>query len=179
MGANGEYSPETNADEFWLEGVWQENTNGWRVIVCCWEKNTPDVRVSVAVGSRVVNSDGGYIATPNGRFEKCELINSNGIIIQPKRRASMEDQFPSRMAIRSFPKWPDGAIKNHVGFLSNSPPAKLSEFRIRDVYSIKEEGDYTLTVCPVIYKSGTNADYLDRVDLPCVTTKVHLVPNDK
>ena len=66
----------------------------------------------------------------------------------------------------------------------------MSRFELGDLYSITNEGDYTLTVQPVLYKqgNGTNltdkfgnkyTDILNRVDLPSVTTKVHLVPNMK
>jgi hypothetical protein len=176
VGTNGEYYIETNANRFWEEGVWQENTNNyWRVIICFWDTNTPNSWVSIGVGSKAVNSGGGYYKAPHEKCAKFELANiNNGTIIQPKEGASLEEQFPKSISVHDFPRWPDGQIKGLFGFLSNSPPAQLKEFRIRDIYNIVEEGDYTLTVSPVIYKYGTNADYLDRVDLPSVTTKIHL-----
>jgi len=180
VGINWEYYLETNAIRFWEEGVWQENTNNyWRVILCFWDTNTLNVRVSVGVGSAAVNSGGGYYVAPNGKFAKFELAKINGAIIQQIKGASLEDQYPQSISVHDFPRWPDGQLKGLFGFFSNSPPAQLKEVKIRDIYSINDEGDYTLTVSPVIYKFGTNVGYLDRVDLPSVTSKVHLVPNVK
>lgn len=67
-----------------------------------------------------------------------------------------------------------------AGFASNGPPCRIGLIRFNDIFSIKSESDYTLTVQPVLYRmryeGGTFQGYLDRVDLPSVSTKVHLVP---
>jgi hypothetical protein len=42
------------------------------------------------------------------------------------------------------------------------------------LYRITNDGDYKLTVCAAIYKWETNRLYLDRIDLPCLTAKLHL-----
>jgi len=67
-------------------------------------------------------------------------------------------------------------LKSHIGFFTNGGPYTIAAIKMDDIYRIKKEGDYTLQVCPSIYQFGTNAGYLDRVDLPCVTTKIHLAP---
>jgi hypothetical protein len=178
ISTNGKYSLETNIDEFWSLGVWNENTNGWRMLLSFWDTNTPNPHILVAVGSKVTNSGGGYFGSPNSKFAKFELLNSNGIIIPPKKGELLEYQFPARMPSSAFPKFSDGGLKNHFGFFSNSPPVGLYDIQMHSVYQIKEEGDYTLTVCAVIYKHETNTEYLDRIDLPCVTAKIHLVPSN-
>ena len=66
-------------------------------------------------------------------------------------------------------------------FSANKGPGRIISFKLGDLYSITNEGDYTLTVQPVLYKqfNHTNRDILDRVDLPSVTAKVHLISNAK
>jgi hypothetical protein len=58
-------------------------------------------------------------------------------------------------------------------------PDSLGHMNLSSMYSINEDGDYTLTVQPAVYKmyNHTNWDILDRVLLPEVTTKVHLLRN--
>jgi hypothetical protein len=51
----------------------------------------------------------------------------------------------------------------------------LSEIQLREVYEIANEGNYTLAVRPAIYEytqSGTN---LVLVELPLLSTNVHLL----
>lgn len=67
-----------------------------------------------------------------------------------------------------------------INCVTNWPPPYLGFFKLDEIYSVMNEGDYTLTVQPVLYKRrARNSEFLDRVDLPCVTTQVHLVPNEK
>jgi hypothetical protein len=67
-----------------------------------------------------------------------------------------------------------------IGAATNMPPFYVGLLKLDEIYSVTNEGDYTLTVQPVLYKrSNTNQATLNRVDLPSVTTKVHLVPNVK
>ena len=72
-------------------------------------------------------------------------------------------------------------IMGKTGSLTNRPPFYIGYLKLDYIYSVTNEGDYTLTVQPVLYKryNHTNDAILDRVDLPSVTTKVHLVPNVK
>jgi hypothetical protein len=79
-----------------------------------------------------------------------------------------------------FPLSNKGGFFKYAGFASNGPPCHIGFIRFNDIFSIKVEGDYTLTVQPVLfrmhYDGGTFQGYLDRADLPSVTTKVHLKP---
>ncbi len=201
MGTNGEHIWNTNTEQFW-RGVWSEDTNGWRVELNFYKTNTPDITLSVNVGSIVKKSgdEGTFYTTPDGGFAKFELLGTNGIVVTPKsnaslalarsqkaiygtdfpshRGASLEENFPKELSNGAFPRWPDGEIKCDFGFVSNGPPECIGEFKLNDVYSIKNEGDYKLTICPILYKLGSNQNSFDRVDLPCVTAKIHLIPND-
>ena len=176
---DGSYYVSTNIDEMW-PGVWKVSTNGLRVQLDCFP--TADTReewVIVSVGSVIFNSGGSFFGPPDGTFAKFELRESNGIIVPPKTGVVLEGRSPSRISANDLPRWPygDRGLKNHLGFLTNGAPAQVRELKITDAYRVEKEGDYSLTVCAVIYQFEPKRDYLDRVDLPCVTTTIHLVPS--
>jgi hypothetical protein len=81
-----------------------------------------------------------------------------------------------RMWVESFQGRGHGVYYDYF-FIGPNFPEMLKAVDISDVYKIKKEADYTLTVFPVIYKFETNYQYADRIDLPCVTTKIHLAPS--
>ncbi len=105
------------------------------------------------------------------------------------RDTSVEENYPATISDTEYPRWKSGdglragRFAKFVGFVSNGPPCYIEFIKFNDVFAIKTEGDYTLTVQPVLYRmhydGGTFQGYLDRVDLPSVTTKVHLVPQGK
>ena len=104
--------------------------------------------------------------------------------------ATVERNYPDRISDLEYPRnnIDQGWLKNQTffkfaGFISNGPPCNIGYIVFKEVFDLKSEGDYALTVQPVLYRQhfdgGTFVGYLDRVDLPSVTTKVHLVPNVK
>ena len=96
---------------------------------------------------------------------------------------SIERNYPGTISDLEYARYKDGLYFTFAGFASNGPPCEIGSMKINDVFSIKSEGDYSLVVQPVLFRmhteGGTFQGYLDRVDLPCVTTKVHLVSNVK
>lgn len=115
-------------------------------------------------------------------------------ISQPHPPPSRQDAFVAAnfaptIADTEYPRWKSvnglqaGRFVKFVGFASNGPPCHIGYIKFDDVFSISTEGDYTLTAQPVLYRmhyeGGTFQGYLDRVDLPSVTTKVHLAPNSQ
>jgi hypothetical protein len=176
-GADDKFHAVTNIDlqTLW-PGVWKEDTNGLRVQLLLITNSRPEL-VIVGVGSVRFNSLGGYVGTPNLVFPKFELADTNGIAIPFINGKSIEKSLPSRLSINDFPRWPDGGLKSHIGFFTNGGPFNLSNFNLNNLYNIPRADDYVLTVCPAIYKFGTNINYLELVNLPCVTTKIHLAPN--
>ena len=94
--------------------------------------------------------------------------------------ATVEENYPDTISDLKYSRWTNGSFLYYAGFVSNGPPCHVGYFKFNDIFSIKTEGDYTLTLQPVLYRmhneGGTFQGYLDRVDLPSVTTKVHLVP---
>jgi hypothetical protein len=200
----------TNVTENWW-GIWTENANGWRVNLRFYDTNTPNMAMTVHVGSMVTNSGAGLLPTPDGKYAKFELLDSNGIAVPTKKGAalklyheenaviakfqndlvnnhppstddtSVKESYPATMSDLEYPRWKNGAFLQFAGFVSNGPPCHIGYIKFNDIFSIKAEGHYTLTVQPVLfrmhYEGGTFQGYLERVDLPPVTTKVHLAPN--
>jgi hypothetical protein len=172
-GSDGHLYAATNVNTTALwPGVWKEDTNGLRVQLYIETK-----WVQVGVGSIVHNSLGEYIGPPSEKCAHFELRDSNGVVVPFVKGMSLEGQFASRLSLNDFPRWPNGGLKVHIGFFTNGGPFTLMDVNLENRYLISKPDDYTLTICPVIYKFETNGEYLDRVDLPCVTTQVHLTPS--
>ena len=181
----------TNTAQFW-DGAWAEDTNGWRVELNIRDKNPPILMAVVSFGSVVKNSDDGsgdYFAPPRDYLEKFELKSPEGKVIQPNSEHILEKNWPSRIPVKLFSPLKVGPLAGEIWFVTNGPPCPISYQEFRD-YAITNEGDYTLTVRPVLYQNRTgkkieltkdfyetNTNYFDRVDLPSVTTKVHLKPS--
>ena len=194
-------------------GNWAEGTNGWRVNLCPVKSNGLDIAAIVKVGSTATDSGAGLLPTPDDKFHKLELSDSNGNLVPTKSGAalalyeyggtnisrphglpssldtSVEENYPATISDTEYPRWKSGddlragAFVKFVGFVSNGPPCQIGYIKFNDIFSIRTEGQYTLTAQPVLYRmhydGRTFQGFLDRVDLPCVATKVHLVPPDK
>jgi hypothetical protein len=94
---------------------------------------------------------------------------------------SLTANFPKTISTNVYPRFKYGGyIVGEIGSVTNRPPFYVGLLKLNDIYAVTNEGDYTLVVQPILYKRRVfNSKFLDRVDLPCVTTKVHLVPNNK
>jgi hypothetical protein len=93
---------------------------------------------------------------------------------------SLTAKFPKTITINVYPGQEYTGMIAKIHCATNWPPPYLGFLKLDEAYSVTNEGDYTLTVQPVLYKRRTsNSKFLDRVDLPSVTTKIHLVPNVK
>ncbi len=101
---------------------------------------------------------------------------------------SLVADFPKTISTNVYPRIESSGVngkyysdilgKTYSG--TNQPPYVIGFLKLDETYSITNAGDYTLTVQPVLYKrSNTNQAILNRVDLPSVATKVHLLPNVK
>ena len=96
---------------------------------------------------------------------------------------SLEARFPQTISTNGYPNM-FGEVIGGIFSLTNEPPDSIYFLRLDDLYVITNEGDYTFIVQPVIYKMRISPHsyppeegILDRVDLPQVTMKVHLLPN--
>jgi len=94
---------------------------------------------------------------------------------------SLVAKFPKTIATNVYPYQEYTGMIGKIHCATNWPPPYLGFLKLDEIYSVTNEGDFTLTVQPVLYKRYNHKDnaVLDRVDLPSVTTKVHLVPNVK
>jgi hypothetical protein len=134
---------------------------------------------------------GAFIKPPgDAKFSKVELRDPDGKVLAPLQK--QDGSLPPSLQVRTLPRYSrqerhDGNI-NFQDRLYRSP-SELGDFTIQNAYRIEKEGDYTLTVCCAIYvlpyngHPPTNVDYdkyqtlsATRVDLPCVTAKIHLAP---
>lgn len=72
----------------------------------------------------------------------------------------------------------DDGIAGETSSATNCPPDYIALLKLDEIYPVTNEGDYMLSVQPVLYKrQSSDGKFLIRVDLPNVTTKVHLVQN--
>ena len=166
--------------------------------------------VTVDWGSVIKSSGGGYMRTPNGKLAKIELLDSTGVSVPIKPGAgsnllgqlfcgmtyptnqpawaepsggSLNEKFPKAILASAYPYGPGGTIVGEIGAFSNEPPEHINILNLTDLYNVTNEGNYTLTVQPVLYKlrleTALKNGSLDRVDLPSVSTKIYLRPKLK
>lgn len=203
--SNGQLAWTTNMEELW-HGIWVEGTNGMRTQLNI-VTNATNCIIRVQVGSFTLKkTPSQYFAAPNGKFVKFILTDSSKHIVQPKPTAgtnllgnigafyrtnppswalpsagSLVAEFPKKVSTNVWPLYYRGVglapIVHLTGF---GNPTQINSLNLYDLYSITNKGDYTLTVQPVLYKRrAANSKFLDRVDLPSVTTNVHLMPDVK
>ena len=173
----GVTTSETTAklNELW-KGNWKDGTNGLRVRLYS-ERHGDGTWLNVGVGSVSVSS-GAYVGPPSRGFLKFEIRDSSGTLVPFTRGKSLVGKLPARIAVDDLPRWSRyGGLKNLISILAGGGPFTLQDIKLDDPYRIREGGIYTLTVQPVIYHLGTNMQFVDRVDLPVVTTKVNLAPS--
>jgi hypothetical protein len=124
------------------------------------------------------------------KFLKVELRGQDGKVLVPVQK--LDGFLPSTLPVKAFPRNArkerhDGNVDFQDGLYES--PSEFDKFTLQDAYRIEKEGDYTLTVCCAIYvlpyngHPPANVDYdkyqtlsATRVDLPCVTAKIHLAP---
>ena len=122
-----------------------------------------------------------YVLPPSGKPPMQVLRDESGAIIDPVK-AKTDGDLPKRISANDLPHSTDGKFSGHGTMyqyfgLGPTDVNMLADFKISDVYDIKKEGNYTLTVFPAVYKFETNYQYADRVDLPVATTKIFLMPS--
>ena len=196
----------TNAEELW-RGIWAEGTNGMRTQLKIINDYT-NCLIRVQVGSFTLKREPGSqcLDTPNGKFASFELSDSSGHIIPPKPTAgtnmleaygtvyrtnppawalpsagSLVADFPEKVSTNAWPLYYKGGGLAPGGHLSGYGIAEqICSLNLYDLYSITNAGDYTLTIQPVLYlHKSYDSEFLDRIDFPIVTTKVHLVAKVK
>lgn len=124
--------------------------------------------------------------TRNAVLEERQITNTHP---PSKGDATVERNYPDTISDLEYPRCNmdlnsrkrNKSFFQLAGFASNGPPCNIGYIIFNDIFAIPAEGDYSLTVQPVLYRmhneGGTFQGYLDRVDLPIVTTKIHLLPS--
>ena len=153
--------------------VWSGETNGLRTGI----GHEPDsaVRQIYILVLSSTNAGLDYVHAPSGKPPRLELRNASGVIIPPLTGRT-DGNLPEVIASSDLPTHA-GNGPGYYYFLVGTSPNGLTQFDIGDVFRIQSEGDYTLTALPVLYKFEKDGHHVHRVDLPSVTTKLHLVPS--
>jgi len=197
---NGDYIF-ADPSEFW-RGVWKEDPNHWRVELNFEKTNTADFTLEVAIGvvdTNLLSIDKPhYFEAPDGKFEVFELQDANGVLIQPKPGKQLQRKFPKQISVGEYRRDRVGGIRN-LFYLhtTDTPPTTVGRHKLNDVFSITNEGDFLLTVQPVLFKdtndlnqhfplwgptmtvADSNTNFFERMDFPSVSAKIHLFPLHK
>jgi hypothetical protein len=178
--SNGVYELYTGSgDQFW-PGIWSKTNDIQEQLVIAGPGTTNPLAV-VLVGSRVTNAWGNIFAPANGRYLKFELRDSNQVLVPLRKGISMECKLPQRTSVDELISAGGGHYisSEQISWFTNGDPAKLDVIELRNVFQIESEGNYTLSLCPIIYKRELDELHLDQIALPCLSTNIHLLPEEK
>lgn len=165
-GTNGHYTF-VNPSEFW-NGVWKENSNGWRTQLRVYIQTnlmyiqgvahplSTNLMLRVEWGSAVKNSGGGYYMTPNGKFARFELLDAKGNVIPPNPNAGtnfLERTLKSKIGLISFP---DISISRKLTYETNLPAwvSPVSESLVADFPKTISTNVYPHIECTGFANSG-------------------------
>jgi hypothetical protein len=162
---------------------WGPETNGLCAGLSTHVISRGDLRmmdVIVMVVTSRTNAEWNYMSLPDRKISRIELRFPDGKIVAPRRGAKTSAYLPERIQAKDLQWSHDGKmyLKDWL-LLSRGAPLVLGRFSVQDLFRIEKEGDYTLSVCPVIYEFAADRKSVSRIDLPCVTTSVHLAPQEK
>jgi hypothetical protein len=187
MKCAGQATGDTNGIPGTLLGYpinWSSPTNGVRVGVAgIAESNKCFVEVFLLSALASNSPPERYVAPPGRKFERVELLGLDGNAVHARQHGvALQAVMPPRIAIKDLPIVPQrgllaghGAIYKELLFFNRDGPDILGKFIVDDSYKIPVDGEYTLSIWPVIYKFGTNSGFVERVILPAVTARVHLL----
>jgi len=166
--------------------AWGEKTNEIRAGLFWSDEVDSGIKaqdVVVLILTSITGIEQDYVKPPNGKFAKFELRDSNGKVIAPVHGKELDSKLPQIIQAKDLPRIPEFGRNAPmlVGILPlfQNRAWSLKEFRIPDVYQIKNDGDYTITVWPTIYHFSSDNQYVTRVDLPPVSMKIHLTPSSE
>jgi hypothetical protein len=161
--------------------VWGAEKDNFCVGLLSWQSDgnkSPATTITVFALTSKTNVMWNYVESPGNKFAKVELRDTNGVLLPPLQGKKLDDDLPLKIAEEDLPTTPTSV---HLGrawlILPPGIPQSLRDLRIDDTYHIQSEGDYTFTVCVAIYQFTPDRKSLLRVDLPSVTTKIHLKPS--
>ena len=162
--------------------VWGAETNGFCAGLA-WSqgqrKGSPIQTVRVLLLTARTNAEWKYVTPPGRKFARFDIVDVKGIRLQPMPRRGLSAETPDRMMASDLPRTRETPRSGSLLEGRLLPPRGVpTNFRqdvvIQDHYKIAAESDCTLTVCVAIYEFSPDRQWVSRLDLPCVTTKIHL-----
>lgn len=161
--------------------TWGNDTNDLCAGLFVSQNNNPAPpiqTIDVFVLTSKTNAMWNYVEAPGNKFAKLELRDTNGVVIPPLKGKKLDDDLPQKIVEEDLPTTPASIhLRRAWLMLPPSVPEPLKDFNIQDVYRITNAGDYTLKICVAIYQFAPDRKSVLRIDLPCVTTKIHLTPS--
>jgi hypothetical protein len=166
-------------DEFWT-GNWKETSAGLRDQLISGSLDTTEPWIEIRVGSLVIAGSGEFRGTPSGKFLRFQLEDSNGVVLPMRPGIILEERFAKSIRSADMPvqlSQQDVASVhfNSIPWTTNGGPTIVDVVQLRDLYEITNEGNYTLTVRPAIYQYEKSWTNLVLVELPLLSTNVHLL----
>ena len=183
-----EASESTNAPApTWWENerstIWTAQSNSLRSGLA-WSPDSSVQKMSLLLFSGNSNGPSDYVYTPGHKLSRAELRDPDGLVVPPRTPGSRLDaELAQKIAAEDLPKLEGGGpfrgrgVDHEYVLLQPGGPSRVLDFAIADVYNVKKEGDYSLTLCPALYRFTTNRKFLICVDWPCVSVKIHLQPH--
>ena len=104
------------------------------------------------------------------------LKNEAGQMILAKNSATGNfDMFPAFIPLSSLPRNKiQQTIEGSMAFRPNAPVVVLGIFNLRQEFAITNDGTYTLTLWPKMYRVSPDTESVVRIDLPPKKVEVHL-----
>jgi hypothetical protein len=178
--SNGVYEFYTGSgDQFW-PGAWSK-TNGIQEQLVIAAPGTVNPWAVVLVGSRVTNAWGDFFAPASGKYLRFELRDSNHVLVPLRKGITMECKLPQRISVDDLISAGGSHYlsSEQISWFTNGNPAKLDVVELRDVFQVPSEGDYSLSLCPIIYRREFDKLHLDQIALPCLSTNIHLLRDER
>jgi hypothetical protein len=168
-------------------GIWGHETNGLCAGVLCASRGTPGKptgqSLTVYVLTSNTNTAWKYLGVRDAKLSKFELRSPTGALMDPLPGKRIDRELRDRMLVSDLPRargtlsarnMPDAWL-----FLTPGSPTVLADVTLQDLYCIEKEGQYAVTIWPAIYEFTPDRRAVFRIDLPCVSTTIHLSPSVK
>jgi hypothetical protein len=157
---------------------WGDDTNGFRAGT---EFGQEEEKIVVCVLTSKEDSPNGrleWFRPVDGKFAKVELKDINGMVIAPLAGKDLGTNLPKSIEIKDLgrvgDKWHGYWLTNAIYPLGTNTANCLGEFMINEVYLIESEGDYDLTIWPVIYQRYNAGPIAYRIPIAPTTRRIHL-----
>lgn len=140
-----------------------------------------ETQVVVFILSSETNPGLKYVTPPLFKFPKLELVDEqgNGALLTA-HGSNLVGSLPAQILPGDLPRVANdhtggrsrnGMITNWV-MTASGAPHQFARISLNDVFVMKPERHYTLTICPAIYEFTKDRKRLLRIDLPCVSKKL-------